>query len=1218
MVAADSYAIMSPPDSPPATQHWEGRAPEIKEYMAGKSGRLAPRWIHDLLHSELDVGSFVRIEWDLDAGCSRHTLVPVGNQSTADTANPGVLSCVCTTCNYHFIIRTAWDADRRVNLCEPFPHHFPPKETDFYLHHLVSVKQPPQHHDFTSHYHPSIRESLIAVEHFACSAPRCTFQVTAEISRPRLKREWVQLLIDQERILSNLKTARKESPERFADAKDEWCSSAPSTLNTYLRDLLDPKTLPRNISKRNKRFHVVFGEECYAIFRAVQFTEESIGKDGVPEPYFIPPTLEPSNPGTPTELNTLRAFVEDMQAEAESLITRNGGNETRTEAGTRIYKLLQCLDFPRNQNAHQASDAHRILGVLPDFNKALIFYAYKRQSSLSEQRRSVYAEALCKIAQETPDEDFQTQAVQELTMVGTLPTADHHGAGDDLQQQAYSFFSLQHTASRDAVISAYDKKVEHSPSQADLAKNMLQMIGRHRSDEIIFNHASGPMFLPMDLAAAYRSLDCDPEWPDEHVRMLCEVKINKNPEDKIAAEQTVKALEVIAEDRESSDLREAVFALRGGLQLPAEGAHEGSHTNSSGQPATARLDIPAGLKNIGNTCYLNSILQYLRTVTPLTNLLTQYPLHQLGQDAQDIEDRLLGGNKTKVTKEEAAIGRILVEELNNLLSDLDNTQKAYIQPSQRLANAVLLGTAQIKESSNAANNKQNEEHKDEGQKQQVTGAQPATLPPPPLPARPAPVPPKNVEHVEDTNMVNVTVDPVSGSASSVSSQTLVSMPDAGQEKDHDVEDKSDMEPILEQDDMAAPNPSKDKDVQMPDAESQALSTDEIVRKALETQKRSSGTDQQDVTEVMGNIITRLQASIRRTSTSADGVQLEPIMETLFVESVEHKKMPNQEGFNTQSACEFYIWAYPAASGPCTIHEGLSRNFDLQRAEGNGGDVWMYTSIKKLPPVLHIVIQRTQQNGEKNMNPVEVSEMLYLDRYMDTPEDSPLFKRRQKGWGLQKRLRELDGIPKTPDEDLTALDKFTSDFVCNGNSSPSEGESTPSLLAQPPSSSLSFAGEDIDIPTYTPESEPSYVKVDLPPVAAPETRQRVNQMRAEEVEIHKAELEALFSEHKQQAYRLHAVICHSGGLSAGHYWVWIHDFERDVWHKYNDEKVTVCESTDTVLETLNSNGDPYYLCYVQDEKKLDLVRVPQRHASQDIDGDVVLPDAPGALNDQWNG
>lgn len=38
MVATDSYAIMSPPDSPPITQHWEGRAPQVKEGMVGKSG----------------------------------------------------------------------------------------------------------------------------------------------------------------------------------------------------------------------------------------------------------------------------------------------------------------------------------------------------------------------------------------------------------------------------------------------------------------------------------------------------------------------------------------------------------------------------------------------------------------------------------------------------------------------------------------------------------------------------------------------------------------------------------------------------------------------------------------------------------------------------------------------------------------------------------------------------------------------------------------------------------------------------------------------------------------------------------------------------------------------------------------------------------------------------------------------------------------------------
>lgn len=366
-----------------------------------------------------------------------------------------------------------------------------------------------------------IREALLAVEHFACSAPRCTFQVSVEISRPRLKREWVRLLLDKQRILDNLANARKHSPERFADARDDWSTTAPSTLNTYLRDLLD-KPNPRNISRRNKRFQVVFGDECHAIFRAIQFTEENLDKDGVFEPYFIPPRLEPGTPGTPTKLSTLRAFIEDLQAEAESLIIRSGKpGENRPYVGNRLFKELQCFEYPQNKVPQSSTEAHRVLGVLPDFDKALVFFAYNRQSTLCEKRRQTYVEALRDIALLTADEDFQTRAIQELTIVEGMPPPSAHGPGNELETQAYSFFSLQYTASDDNVVSAYNTKLEHSPSQADFAREMLQIIGRHRSSDRILTHANAPM----DVSSAYRILEADPQWPDNTIVMLCSVKV---------------------------------------------------------------------------------------------------------------------------------------------------------------------------------------------------------------------------------------------------------------------------------------------------------------------------------------------------------------------------------------------------------------------------------------------------------------------------------------------------------------------------------------------------------------------------------------------------------------------------------------------------------------------------------------------------------------------
>jgi ubiquitin carboxyl-terminal hydrolase 25/28 len=59
------------------------------------------------------------------------------------------------------------------------------------------------------------------------------------------------------------------------------------------------------------------------------------------------------------------------------------------------------------------------------------------------------------------------------------------------------------------------------------------------------------------------------------------------------------------------------------------------------EPSTASQ--PVGLDNIGNTCYLNSLLQYYYTVKPVRNVVMDFQNHRMALNDEDIKKKRVGG-----------------------------------------------------------------------------------------------------------------------------------------------------------------------------------------------------------------------------------------------------------------------------------------------------------------------------------------------------------------------------------------------------------------------------------------------------------------------------------------------------------------------------------------------------------------------------------------------
>lgn len=149
----------------------------------------------------------------------------------------------------------------------------------------------------------------------------------------------------------------------------------------------------------------------------------------------------------------------------------------------------------------------------------------------------------------------------------------------------------------DEVLGAYNRAVHEAllhgtDEELRSARRALRVLARYHSPapELDERERANPVQDPQD---AYQLLQTSPDIDDGLVLMGYEVYVN---EAKSRAELLRMALEAIADARQSDYLHRF---LRG--------------EQESGSP----VSLPRGLYNIGNTCYLNSLLQYLDWIRPV-------------------------------------------------------------------------------------------------------------------------------------------------------------------------------------------------------------------------------------------------------------------------------------------------------------------------------------------------------------------------------------------------------------------------------------------------------------------------------------------------------------------------------------------------------------------------------------------------------------------------
>lgn len=481
----------------------------------------APHWIHSLITSKfrdtaevLPPAARARM-FERGGDHHHHCLILIGPQSTLTERPSSILHCLCLWCDYHFLITTKYQEEHADGLCN-FKGIPSDNKLGLPLHHLQFVPSGLSENVCTpmTPYH-----SLVATSQFVCSAPSCTFEVILEISEPRLRQDFRDMLQDSGRVRANLERARTLDPERFKIADSSWEHHAPSVLNTYLKSLLDGTI--RDISKANKKFSVTLGPECSPILHALEFKEEKLVKDGVEIDCFVPTPLPLAASTTVTAQGSRRAFIEDFRAEVENIIFRSRNASDCKPAYTyeHLERNLGCYNFPRTtainkpiypflhiRKIEEEKPEFNTLGALRCFPNPLIRYAYLRQCTVWHSHQKELLTALHLVATAYPEhEDLgEFWAMEESALQPEIARPLSGPANLALSYFGVPDLSL---ATADYMSALFFNKIVSNPEQTDFAREMMAQFGQDRqmADLVALSKAR----LPVDVARKILSLGPD-------------------------------------------------------------------------------------------------------------------------------------------------------------------------------------------------------------------------------------------------------------------------------------------------------------------------------------------------------------------------------------------------------------------------------------------------------------------------------------------------------------------------------------------------------------------------------------------------------------------------------------------------------------------------------------------------------------------------------------
>jgi ubiquitin carboxyl-terminal hydrolase 25 len=173
------------------------------------------------------------------------------------------------------------------------------------------------------------------------------------------------------------------------------------------------------------------------------------------------------------------------------------------------------------------------------------------------------------------------------------------------------------------------------PEYASDCLAAIQIIADHRhshglKDWIAQNCLPGFEKPEMDIGEAYQTLEIsDRTTDDDTILATYDIRVSDTPG---RQEDYRRALSSIAKANNSQKLRS--FLDKG-------------FVDDTFTSAQASNDWPVGLENIGNTCYLNSLLQFYFTVTPLRHVVLNFDDYKMEVTEENLKQKRVGSRQVK-------------------------------------------------------------------------------------------------------------------------------------------------------------------------------------------------------------------------------------------------------------------------------------------------------------------------------------------------------------------------------------------------------------------------------------------------------------------------------------------------------------------------------------------------------------------------------------------